>query len=117
MELRTKTIRIALLGQEKVGKTAIIMQYLHNKFQPAYYPSIGETFEKQLNIPKKLNLEIVDTPGYPPPYKQPFPAQYTVDIDGYVLVYKVTSKSSFEGVKTTLTQLTDNTHNSSRKPK
>jgi len=46
--------KIALLGNSAVGKTALINQYIHQKFEQDYHPSLGVNIViKEMNVEEK----------------------------------------------------------------
>ena len=56
--------RVLVLGPSKVGKTAIISQFLYDQFQPGYKPTVEEMYKVDLEVfNKKLSLNIEDTSG------------------------------------------------------
>ncbi|XP_022665947.1 GTP-binding protein Rheb homolog isoform X2 [Varroa destructor] len=92
----------------KTGKSSLAIQFVENQFVDSYDPTIENTFVKTVKFEgKDVSLKIIDTAGqdefsiYPP--------GYTMDIHGYVLVYSVTSKQSFEIVKKIYHKLLDQT--------
>ena len=102
-----KTIRIGLIGPGRVGKSAILKQYLKQQFLEEHCETIAERFSIEIQDPERLTLEIVDTPGYPAWPTQPFPVQYATNIHGYILVYAINSRKSFEQIHTVLERLND----------
>lgn len=74
------------------------IRFVEDHFVEAYNPTIENTFHKIVKFKnEEFNTEIVDTAGQDE--YSIFQRQYAVGIHGYVLVYSVTSKSSFDTVK------------------
>lgn len=74
--------RYCVLAQEFVCKCTLTIQIVEFTF--AYMQVRGQEY----------GLELVDTAGQDE--YSIFPAQYSMDIHGYVLVYSITSEKSFE---------------------
>ncbi|KJE97215.1 Ras like enriched [Capsaspora owczarzaki ATCC 30864] len=75
------------------------MQFIEGQFSETYNPTIENTYQKPLSLRggRDFLVEIVDTPGQDE--FSIFPTRYSVGIHGYVLVYSVTSRTSFEMLK------------------
>ncbi|KAL3212223.1 hypothetical protein MRX96_036070 [Rhipicephalus microplus] len=87
--------RVVVLGAARVGKTAIVRQFLYDEFPVDYVPTVEEfhTGEYEING-ASLTLDIVDTSG-----SYPFPAMRRLAIttaDAIVLVYAIDDQESFE---------------------
>ncbi|KAK9391668.1 ras-like family member 10A [Crotalus adamanteus] len=120
-----ETLTIAVLGAPRVGKTAIIHQFLYHDFTDKYSP----TEDRYIYRPSVMlngnsyNLKIMDVP-----YVAAFPANSSQEwsdlkywglrnTDAYVLVYDICSPESFEYVKMLRQQIQDNrTSNISEAP-
>ena len=64
----------------------------------SYDPTIENTFNKNLKYKgQEYDVLVVDTAGQDE--YSIFPTQYSVDIDGYILVYSIDSEQSFEVVQ------------------
>jgi GTPase KRas protein len=91
--------KIVLLGDGGVGKTSITIQLTSNHFVDEYDPTIEDTYRKQWVIDDQACLlEILDTAG-----REEFTElrdKAIRDADGFVLVYSITSHSSFEQIWT-----------------
>ncbi|XP_037286532.2 GTP-binding protein Rhes [Rhipicephalus microplus] len=87
--------RVVVLGAARVGKTAIVHQFLYDEFPADYFATVEEfhTGEYEVNG-ASLTLDIVDTSG-----SYPFPAMRRLAIttaDAFVLVYAIDDPESFE---------------------
>ncbi|XP_022249533.1 ras-related protein Rap-1-like [Limulus polyphemus] len=86
---------LVILGATRVGKTAIIQQFLHASF-PADYKATVEEFHRSRYDMKDfvLTLDILDTSG-----TYEFPAMKRLAMnagDAFVLVYSIDDAQSFE---------------------
>ena len=88
-----------MLGLSKVGKTAIISQFLYYQFQPGYKPTVEEMYKVDLEVGSmKLSLNIEDTSGT---FASDFPAMAKVSLssaDVVLLVFSVDDEDSFRKV-------------------
>lgn len=89
--------KIALLGSRSVGKSSLAVQFCDNHFVESYYPTIEESFQKEFKYRgKEYQLEIQDTAGHDE--FSLLNAKYAVGWHGYIIIYSVASKASFEMV-------------------
>eukprot|EP00009_Paramoeba_aestuarina_P003523 CAMPEP_0201506296 /NCGR_PEP_ID=MMETSP0161_2-20130828/215_1 /ASSEMBLY_ACC=CAM_ASM_000251 /TAXON_ID=180227 /ORGANISM="Neoparamoeba aestuarina, Strain SoJaBio B1-5/56/2" /LENGTH=191 /DNA_ID=CAMNT_0047900343 /DNA_START=68 /DNA_END=643 /DNA_ORIENTATION=+ len=91
--------KVCVLGDGGVGKTALTIQLCSNHFVEEYDPTIEDSYRKQVVIDNKpCLLEILDTAG-----QEEFTAlrdQWIRDCEGFVIIYSITSRSSFEQLPT-----------------
>lgn len=91
--------KICVLGDGGVGKTALTIQLCSNHFVEEYDPTIEDSYRKQVVIDdESCLLEILDTAG-----QEEFTAlrdQWIRDCEGFVIIFSITSRSSFEQVST-----------------
>ncbi|XP_058061096.1 GTP-binding protein Rheb homolog [Anopheles bellator] len=101
-----KQRNVAMMGYRSVGKSSLSIQFVEGQFVDSYDPTIENTFTKKTRI-QSLDYEIrlVDTAGQDE--YSIFPAQYSMDFHGYVLVYSITSQRSFEVIKILYDKLLD----------
>ncbi|XP_050292889.1 ras-like protein 2 [Anthonomus grandis grandis] len=91
------TYKLVIVGGGGVGKSAITLQFIQSYFVTDYDPTIEDSYTKQCvidDIPAKL--DILDTAG-----QEEFSAmreQYMRSGEGFLLVFSVTERSSFEEV-------------------
>ncbi|KAL1460587.1 hypothetical protein WDU94_012563 [Cyamophila willieti] len=103
-----KQRKIAIMGYRSVGKSSLSIQFVDGQFVDSYDPTIENTFVKSTRINNQdYDLKLVDTAGQDE--YSIFPAQYSMDIHGYVLVYSITSHKSFEVVQILYDKLLDMT--------
>lgn len=93
-----KEIKICLLGCGSVGKSALAVQYVENRFVESYDPTVEDCYEKQIEVNGyQAQLKIIDTAG-----TEQFTSMvelYIQNCQGFILVYDVTKKTSFEGLE------------------
>ena len=91
--------RVLVMGGSRVGKTAIISQFLYDQFQPKYKATVEEMYRGEFEVGNvKLSLDIEDTSGT---FAYDFPAMVDVSIasvDAVILVFSVEDSESFEQV-------------------
>lgn len=100
--------KIAVMGFRSVGKSSLTIQFVENQFVDSYDPTIENTFFKSMKLQgQEYQLELIDTAGQDE-YSL-VPHAYSMNIDGYVLVYAVTSQKSFDVVNVIHEKLLDMT--------
>ncbi|UZJ56412.1 hypothetical protein CBS101457_005732 [Exobasidium rhododendri] len=91
--------KIAVLGSRSVGKSTLIVRYMENVFVDSYYPTIEATFTKTIKHKgKEYNCDIIDTAGQDE--YSILNSKHAIGIHGYVLVYSIASRTSFEMIQT-----------------
>lgn len=101
-----KERKIALMGFRSVGKSSVTIQFVEQQFVDSYDPTIENTFKKTIKVNgQEYKLEVVDTAGQDE--YSILPQSYYLNIDGYVLVYSVISRKSFEVIKIVYEKLLD----------
>jgi len=96
--VKSKEYKFIVLGSGGVGKSAITVQFVSGQFVSQYNPTIEESFTKLVDVDgTPCRLEILDTAG-----TEVFTALrqlYYDKGDGYILVYSITSESSFHDLE------------------
>ncbi|XP_076183754.1 ras-related protein Rap-2a [Ptiloglossa arizonensis] len=96
--------KIVVMGAAKVGKSAIINQFLYNTFTPKYKRTVEEMHHGDFNVSGiQLTLDILDTSG-----SYEFPAMRDLSIksaDAFILVYDVNDANTFLEVETLKAQI------------
>ena len=89
-------IKLMVIGETKVGKTALIKKYTRNEFGGTYLTTVGIDFqEKIINVEDKyVKLQIWDTAGQE--RFRNIAKNYFHTSDGFLLVYDISNKESFE---------------------
>ncbi|KAI7384656.1 hypothetical protein KC336_g18149, partial [Hortaea werneckii] len=90
--------KLVVLGDGGVGKTALTIQLCLNHFVETYDPTIEDSYRKQVQIDgQSCMLEVLDTAG-----QEEYTAlrdQWIRDGEGFVLVYSISSRSSFSRIQ------------------
>lgn len=98
MEKPGSEYKIVVLGGGGVGKSALTIRLVTDNFLEEYDPTIEDSYRKQVNIDGTVALlDILDTAG-----QEEFASmqdQWIREGQGFLLVYTITSKSSFEDMK------------------
>ncbi|KAI7862608.1 ferrous iron transporter B [Spinellus fusiger] len=98
MSHQTKARRIAVLGSRAVGKSSLVIQFCENHFVDSYYPTIENTFTKTIKYRgHEYVVEIMDTAGQDE--YSILSSHHASSVNGYVLVYSIASRSSFDMIK------------------
>jgi len=92
-------LKVAVLGQSMVGKSALTFRFINNKFPTEH----DTTIEDSYSIPAKIDdiqcqLEILDTAGQDD--YQTMLDTWINSADGFILVYSIDNKESFQSTKT-----------------
>ncbi|KXN67994.1 hypothetical protein CONCODRAFT_9851 [Conidiobolus coronatus NRRL 28638] len=89
-------ISLVVMGSGGVGKSAITISFINNQFMEEYDPTIEDSYSKNLFVDEvEYQLEITDTAGQEE-YRGLWSDQFLQSADGFILVYSITLKSSFE---------------------
>jgi len=99
MLANSSLLKVVLLGDSGVGKTALMKQYCEKRFDKPYQATIGADFlQKDMLVgDKAITMQIWDTAG-----QERFKSlvcKFYRGSDACILVYDVTSKQSFERLK------------------
>merc|ERR1711939_1283746 len=80
-----------------VGKSALTIQFIQSHFVDEYDPTIEDSYRKQCPIDEEVALlDVLDTAG-----QEEYSAmreQYMRTGEGFLLVYSITSRNSFEEI-------------------
>jgi Ras-related protein Rab-5C len=100
--------KVVVIGPVGVGKSSITIRYVHNEFHDSLESTLGAVyFEKtQLAQGRRVKFEFWDTAGQEK-YKS-IARIYYKDCRVALVVYDVTSRSSFEGLKSRVAELRTN---------
>ncbi|EDR24377.1 hypothetical protein, conserved [Entamoeba dispar SAW760] len=97
MNSQVFSLKIIIMGFSGVGKSSVALNYTHNIILTEFNQAHGDEFKKTIQInDHTILLEIYDTS------EDEFVAlrnQYIKQGDGFVLIYSITSKESFEEIK------------------
>jgi GTPase KRas protein len=90
-------MKIAVVGGGGVGKSALTLQFIQNVFVEEYDPTIEDFYRKHAKVDDIMCfLEILDTAGQEE-YKA-LRDQYMRQSEGFMLVYSVIDRKSFEEI-------------------
>lgn len=94
---QTPHYKLVVLGNGGVGKSALTIQFIQQYFVTDYDPTIEDSYTKQCIVDGDIcKLDILDTAG-----QEEFSAmreQYMRTGDGFVLIFSVTDRASFEEI-------------------
>eukprot|EP01114_Cavostelium_apophysatum_P012569 TRINITY_DN2844_c0_g1_i2.p1 TRINITY_DN2844_c0_g1~~TRINITY_DN2844_c0_g1_i2.p1 ORF type:complete len:193 (+),score=52.71 TRINITY_DN2844_c0_g1_i2:132-710(+) len=89
--------KLVIVGGGGVGKSALTIQHIQNHFIEDYDPTIEDSYRKQVSIDgETCLLDILDTAG-----QEEYSAmrdQYMRTGQGFIMVYAITSRSSFDEI-------------------
>lgn len=89
--------KLVVVGGGGVGKSALTIQFIQGHFVDEYDPTIEDSYRKQCFIDDEVALlDVLDTAG-----QEEYGAmreQYMRTGEGFLLVYSVTSQSSFDEI-------------------
>jgi Ras family protein len=86
--------KLAVLGFRGVGKSTLVTQFVENRFVEHYDPTIENTFHTEVTVKNVTFVcSVVDTAGMDEYTSVPRSA--SVGVHGYVMLYSMTSRSSF----------------------
>ena len=102
--IEDKQYKVVMLGSGAVGKSAITVQMVSGHFLSSYDPTIEDSYRTIININNKdIILNIIDTAGQEEFYA--LRDQYMRSGDGYIIVFSITSVTSFLEVNAIKEQL------------
>ncbi|XP_045773408.1 ras-related protein M-Ras-like [Maniola jurtina] len=98
------TVKLVVVGDGGVGKSAITIQFFQKLFVTDYDPTIEDSYIQHTEVDGQwCILDVLDTAG-----QEEFSAmreQYMRKGDGFLLVYSVTDKQSFQNIRHFHTQI------------
>ncbi|CAL1528318.1 unnamed protein product [Lymnaea stagnalis] len=95
---RPPDCKIVVLGNSGVGKSALIVRFLTNRFIWEYDPTLERTYKHQVQLDEEpILMEILDTAGQEETIQQEGNIRWA---DGFVLVYAINDRQSFEAAGT-----------------
>lgn len=104
MQNNIREYKLVVVGGGGVGKSALTIQLIQSHFVDEYDPTIEDSYRKQVVIDDKVSiLDILDTAG-----QEEYSAmreQYMRTGEGFLLVYSVTSRTSFDELMTYYQQI------------
>eukprot|EP00048_Salpingoeca_helianthica_P015992 m.229814 g.229814 ORF g.229814 m.229814 type:complete len:193 (-) comp17841_c0_seq1:258-836(-) len=92
-----KEYKLVVVGGGAVGKSALTIQFMQSQFVTEYDPTIEDSYRKQCVIDDEVALlDVLDTAG-----QEEYSAmreQYMRTGEGFLLVYAITDRKSFEEI-------------------
>jgi GTPase KRas protein len=99
-----KEYKLVVVGGGGVGKSALTIQFIQSHFVDEYDPTIEDSYRKQCVIDEEVALlDILDTAG-----QEEYSAmreQYMRTGEGFLLVYSIIDRGSFEEVSDFYSQI------------
>lgn len=96
--------KLVVVGGGGVGKSALTIQFVQSHFVDEYDPTIEDSYRKQCVVDDEVALlDVLDTAG-----QEEYSAmreQYMRSGEGFLLVYSITSRNSFEEIATFYQQI------------
>lgn len=90
--------KIVVVGSRSVGKSSLTLQFVEKQFTESYYPTIESSYNQTIKYKgQEYATEIVDTAGQDE--YSIMSSKHFIGIHGYILVYSITSRQSFETVE------------------
>ncbi|KAK0806431.1 GTP-binding protein [Friedmanniomyces endolithicus] len=90
-----KQRKMAIVGSRSVGKSSLTVRYVDGHFVDSYYPTVENTFSKVIRHRNQdFATEIIDTAGQDE--YTILNSKHFIGIHGYMIVYSVGSKQSFD---------------------
>ncbi|GMM36718.1 putative GTPase [Saccharomycopsis crataegensis] len=91
--------KLAIVGARAVGKSSLTLRFTESRFDDSYYPTIENQYMKSFKVNGKVyDVDISDTAGQDE-YSIVNQRQL-IGIHGFLLVYSIASRSSFEVLST-----------------
>jgi len=100
-------VKLLLLGDSGVGKSAIVMRFTEDRFNQDLMSTVGLDFKmKTIQIGERMvNVQIWDTAGQEK--FRTITKKYYRGASGYILVFDVANRNSFEHISTWLEEIND----------
>ncbi|KAI9105864.1 ras-like protein 1 [Phlyctochytrium arcticum] len=96
--------KLVVVGGGGVGKSALTIQFIQSHFVDEYDPTIEDSYRKQCVVDdEEALLDVLDTAG-----QEEYSAmreQYMRTGEGFLCVYSITSRNSFEEISTFYQQI------------
>jgi small GTP-binding protein len=98
--------KIAVMGRSGVGKSALTIRYVKNRFVPDYDPTIEDSYRKMLKIDGASTVvEILDTAGEEP--YNVLRATWMREREGFIFVFSLIDRQTFEELSSFYDELMD----------
>eukprot|EP00948_MAST-09A_sp_MAST-9A-sp1_P001274 g1274.t1 len=96
---RVRERDIAIMGSRAVGKSCTLIRFCENRFESTYIPTIEATYRRSLNVTPSYSVDLTlrDTTGQDATTN--LPPRTCLGIHGYIFMYSITSRNSFQLVQ------------------
>ncbi|CAL8278415.1 ras-related and estrogen-regulated growth inhibitor [Gadus morhua] len=93
---KSPEVKLAVFGRAGVGKSALVVRFLTRRFIWEYDPTLESTYRHQANVDDEVvAMEILDTAGQEDLQQRESHMRWG---DGFIIVYDITDRGSFEDV-------------------
>ncbi|XP_030755725.1 ras-like protein 3 [Sitophilus oryzae] len=94
---KPKTLKVMILGQAGVGKSAMVVRFITKRYIGEYDPTLEKIYSFHTVIDNEMvYFEILDTAGQPPEYECCGLEANIRWAEAFILMYSVTDKCSFD---------------------
>ena len=98
-------LKIYLMGEGGVGKSAVTLRYITRNFIEYYDPTIEDSYTTKILVDDRLsNITIVDTAGQEEYIS--IRNNWIEHGDGFILIYSIDSRNSFDEIKILMDEIT-----------
>lgn len=89
-----RVYKIAVLGNEGVGKTALLVRFLCHRFIGEYDPTIEDCYQRKITVDgEEVTIDVLDTAYRNTPSK--LVENFLHVGDGFIIVYSMTDRKSY----------------------
>ena len=104
-------VKLMIIGDSSVGKSSLLKKYCKNEFSNSYITTVGIDFQVKIltinNI--KIKIQIWDTAGEE--RYRVVAKNYFNTSDGFIIMYDITNRESFDSVSNWVEQIKESTPN------
>ncbi|KAJ7656391.1 small GTPase superfamily [Mycena polygramma] len=98
--------KIVVIGAQGIGKSSLVTRFIHDEFTERYHPSTETRSYRTISYHgTDYPCEIIDTEGQHG-FSQ-LKSQHVIGIHGYILVYSITCRESFDLIQTIYDKILD----------
>merc|ERR1711991_12392 len=102
--IRMSQVKLCVMGDGGVGKTASTIQFVANHFVEMYDPTIEDSYKRHMVVDEtQFLVDILDTAGQDD--FSPLRDSWIRESEGFLLIYSVTDRGSLEYLEGILTQI------------
>ena len=104
-------VKLMIIGDSSVGQSSLLKKYCKNEFSNSYITTVGIDFQVKIltinNI--KIKIQIWDTAGEE--RYRVVAKNYFNTSDGFIIMYDITNRESFDSVSNWVEQIKESTPN------